>query len=159
MSVIIIVDDKTASSATLARGLKLTIEEITNGECSVELMEGAIITEALPILKKAVDRKHAEGFTVAGFLFDLVDETRNIPDAGALLLDEVKSDPDLKSIPVVIYTSKNRGFSMAELMKRGAKTAISRQTVDKTADDLGKQTLDAFEIPYRGSRTGSTGVY
>jgi hypothetical protein len=160
MKKIIIVDDQAPSMASIAHWLAGDIEELTQGEYGAELLEGVIIADALPLLKKYVKKMQQLDGTVVGILIDFVDETSNEPNAGALLLKKVKADPELKAIPIVVYTSKQtRDFSPTKLKEKGAKAAIRRVSVGSGSGDLGRQTLDAFEIPYTGSRTGSTGPY
>ena len=160
MKKIIIIDDQPRGGGSVPYWIGHEIEVLTEGEYSAELLEGAIIAEALPLLKRLVQQLRRKRHSVAGLLIDFVDETRGDIQAGAVLLEEVKSDPKLKGVPVVIYTSRQTpGFVPAELKKKGAKDAFRRRVTGGKAGDLGTQTLDAFEIPYRDSRTGSPGPH
>lgn len=154
MKKIIVVDDKLPSKTTLAYWLKQEIEELTNGEYGVELLEGVIIAESLPRIREVAQQIRSQKDTLAGILIDLAD--RGVPLAGASLLDKVKSDPELERVDVVIYSSKYMPFSTADLRRRGAKAVVRRKVTGGRAGDLGKQILDAFEIPYSGG-TNSTG--
>jgi hypothetical protein len=157
MNKIIIVDDQPPGRATIAYWIAREIEELTEGEYSGELLEGVVIADALPAIKKQVRVIRSQGDTVAGLLVDFVDETSGVTKAGELLLQKLKSDPELSPVPVVIYTSRQTpDFSIADLKKKGAKGAIRRQLVGSHGGQLGKQVLDAFEITYKGG-TNSTG--
>jgi hypothetical protein len=148
---IIIVDDKEFDNATYPRWVKKEIEDLTVGKCTADLLVGVIITESLPDIKSRLQKIRDEGDTVKGLLIDFVDETHKVLDAGAFLLRQVKDDPTLKRIPVVIYTSRYvEKFSPAELVKNGAKAAFRRrhQGTRRGQMQQGKQVLDAFGIPY-----------
>ena len=145
---IILIDDKQPSQATVAYWIGQEIEELTNGEYCVALLEGVIIANALPLVKKLAEEIHQKGDSLVGLLIDLVDETRGVKDAGAILLDTVKSDPELKKIPVVLYSKRQLIVSVADLRGRGAKAFVRRAIIGGKAGDLGKQILDAFDIQY-----------
>ncbi|UCG58792.1 MAG: SAP domain-containing protein [Phycisphaerales bacterium] len=151
---IIIITDEERDKPTLARCICQEIYEASMGECGGELLQGVIIQDALPLVKGLVKEIHGRGDTVVGLLIDLVDETHGVPDAGSVLLHKVKSDTDLKSIPVVIYVSRPVVFSATELMRMGAKaTALMHSGAQR--GQLGKQVLDAFEIPHGRSDTNN----
>jgi len=148
---IIIVDDKQPSRATFAHLISQTIEELTNGEYSAELMEGAIIADAFQDVKHLVQQMRNRGDAVKGILIDFVDETHKVLNAGAVLLRKVKADPVLRRIPVVMYTSRYvPEFSHAALVKSGAKAAFRRRRTgtQRGQMELGKQVLDAFGFRY-----------
>jgi len=148
---IIVVDDKEDSKATYPHWVTTEIEELTLGKYTTELLVGGIITDALPDIRKIVQKIRKEGDTVKGILIDFVDETHKVLNAGAVLLRKVKADPILRRIPVVIYTGRDVPiFSPAALVKSGAKTAFRRRHsgTQRGQMEQGKQVLDAFDIPY-----------
>ncbi|KPL22795.1 MAG: hypothetical protein AMJ75_07425 [Phycisphaerae bacterium SM1_79] len=148
MKKIVIVDDKSPAKTTVAHGLRSAIEDITDGEYSAELLEGVIISDALADLVKVVQEMTKKDDIVVGLLFDLVDETRGVLDAGAILLDKVKADPQFKVIPVVLYTTRHMEVSVADLRKRGAKTLVRRRISGGQGRRFAEDILDAFEVPY-----------
>lgn len=148
---IIVVDDTKHSDATYPKWVAKELEDLTGGKCTAELLVGVIITEALPDIKKLVEKMRANDCIVKGLLIDFVDETHKVLNAGAVLLRKLKADPKLKRLPVVIYTSRSvKDFAPATLVKNGAKTAYRRNLAGMQRGQMrqAKQVLDAFGIPY-----------
>jgi CheY-like chemotaxis protein len=73
---------------------------------------------------------------------DLVDEHHKVIDGGAILLDRIKADPQLREFPVVLYSAKHTEVSLVDLRKRGAKAFIRRKP------GWVQEILYEFGIPY-----------
>ncbi len=145
--VFVIVDDRPARKTTLAYNLKKTITTLTSGAYTAELLEGVLIAGALKRVRDCVEGVVEKGSnTVAGILVDLR-ETGN-QYAGAELLCQIKKDPVLTIIPVVIYTSKYVDLKRDEWIREGARDVIQRDvTSGKEAHvQLARQVLSAFGV-------------
>ena len=162
--VIIFVDDCPRKSPSYLTGnICNAIRDITaNKGSTVKTIEvncaNITIANALPLVKKEM-RGQVDPLkdTIIGISVDLIDENdkpnRVDPDerpihSGEVFLERMKQDPDIKKIPIVIYTSRHLDIPEEMLVAKGAIALIRRNVVhgtDTVFESLAKRILRAFD--------------
>ena len=154
-SVFVLVDDEQAKRSYIPEILRDTVERDSGGRYRVVVIQNVNL-KGIDAQEKVRSAVAAAGEDMIGVLIDLVQQYPKDQRAGGVLLDNIKSDPQLRDLDVVIWTGTDIVLSaddVANLECRGAKKVLRRRLTGAVPAhvQLAEQVFDAFgiAIPWR----------
>jgi CheY-like chemotaxis protein len=142
---LIIVDDAADTPTSYAKLIRDRVFKERDGGVGVILVENVLIENSLPRIKREA-RTHLRPDTayLAGILIDLVEPTNK--RAGEDLLRLLKADPELGSIPVVVFTGKYVEVDSPGLVALGATAVLQRDVSRERPPEFVTRILKAFNL-------------
>jgi CheY-like chemotaxis protein len=129
MDAVLFVDNAVDAVNELARMLGDEVERVTGNSIRADYLFNVILEDVGTITKiqNRIDALERQQLKVVGLLFDVCEP--GAKEGGKTLLKHVKSTPNLRDVPVVMYTGKYISPKECDYTRLGAAGVIVRPVI------------------------------